>query len=478
VIQPQGWLPPDPSEVERRARLLSTALARIGITAFSPGERDLTIGPALLQRLLRKAKIPTVAANLFDKRGRRLFDADRMVDVAGVKVGIFGVIRPLPDSEAAWQAWELTARDPVATARDEVASLRGRGAQLIVALVHVGQAADTRKLLQEVPGIDWAVAGHSELNLETPEEIGGARLLEAMSMGKQFGRLDLHVVDGTGRFVDRGQRTQLLTILADHKRQIADLRKRAAETEAGKPGDKPSPMAAYYEQRIKELEKSIATETALAAAIPAEVKGSWFENRIVPLDTSIPDHAGMAPLVAAYNQENSRRAVAGKPVGLAARDPHMVTPVPAPGPGAPAVVEKDTEPLRYAGTVACGSCHPAALAFWRTTKHARALDTLKKTKRERDPTCVGCHVTGYLLPGGTRDIALATARLRDVGCESCHGPGVAHLTADDKQASTSRKVAAAVCLGCHTPDQTNGEFDYPLFLKAVLGPGHGQPSSK
>jgi 2',3'-cyclic-nucleotide 2'-phosphodiesterase (5'-nucleotidase family) len=82
VIQPQGWLPPDAGEVERRARLLSTALARIGVTAFSPGERDLTIGPALLQRLLRKAKVPTVSANLFDTHGRRLFDADRMVDLA------------------------------------------------------------------------------------------------------------------------------------------------------------------------------------------------------------------------------------------------------------------------------------------------------------------------------------------------------------------------------------------------------------
>jgi hypothetical protein len=124
------------------------------------------------------------------------------------------------------------------------------------------------------------------------------------------------------------------------------------------------------------------------------------------------------------------------------------------------------------------------------------LDTLKRKKRDRDPTCVGCHVTGYLQPGGTRDLALATGRLRDVGCESCHGPGAEHAR-NPKGAQGQRKgqgqaqaqgqspanqggikagiklkVEAATCLGCHTPDQTNGEFDYPSFRKAILGPGH------
>jgi hypothetical protein len=209
-------------------------------------------------------------------------------------------------------------------------------------------------------------------------------------------------------------------------------------------------------------------------------------------------------LVAAYNRENQRRAAAGLPVGVAARS------AAAPPPSAPAgaaarngagtnavagaaVAAPADENVRYAGAVACGGCHAAALAFWRTTAHARALDTLKKVKRDRDPTCVGCHVTGYLRPGGTGDIRLATARLRDVGCEACHGPGVDHVAEGDHVAEEDgkparvasakpatapmggmpRQVPSSVCLGCHTPDQTNGDFDYPRFLKAILGPGHG-----
>lgn len=470
---PPGWLPPDPGEVARRGRLLVTGLARSGLTAFTPGERDLAIGLPTLRRLLREAKIPAVSANLVDRAGRPLFDADRLVAVAGLKVGLFGVSKPLPEQAALWQAWGVTAQDPVAAARAAVDALRARGADLIIALIHVGPPDVTRALLREVPGIDWAVAGHSEMNLESPEDAGTARLVEAMSMGKHLGRLDLHVVDGTGRFVDRGQRAQLVAILADHQRQLDDYRKRVNQAVDGST----TTPTSYYQQRIKDLEASVARETALLAATPATVTGSWFENRILPLDTSIADHTGVAPLVAAYNQENSRRATAGKPVGIAARDPRL-TPA-APRLGAPPAQVAATppqaaaSPLQYAGSVACGGCHQEALQFWRTTKHARALDTLKKKKRDRDPTCIACHVTGFMRPGGTTDIALVTGRLRDVGCESCHGPGLAHSAAPGA-ATMKATVAASVCLGCHTPDQTNGDFDYPLFRQAVLGPGHGK----
>jgi len=201
----------------------------------------------------------------------------------------------------------------------------------------------------------------------------------------------------------------------------------------------------------------------------------------LPLDAAIPDQPGVALLVAAYNRESQRRAGAGLPVGVS---PHLPT---APHPVAAAITEGagavPDENLRYAGTVACGGCHAAELKFWQTSAHARALATLKKVKRDRDPTCIGCHVTGYMRPGGTGDLRVATARLRDVGCEACHGPGLDHVSAQQggghgdggagKSGDMHRQVAESVCLGCHTPDQTGGDFNYAHYLKAILGPGHG-----
>lgn len=299
-------------------------------------------------------------------------------------------------------------------------------------------------------------------------------------MGKDFGRLDLHVVgaNGPGPFLDRGRHAQLQAILLDHQHQITDYRARAE--------GQPPIMQARSAEQIAKLEKAVAHDREQLQQHPAEIHGSWFENRIVPLDTKIPDHPGVALLVAAYNRENQRRGNAGLPVGVT---PHLPT-APPPVAAAPATPEGSASPdenLRYAGTVACGGCHAEALKFWQTTAHARAFATLKKAKRDRDPTCIGCHVTGYMRPGGTGDLRVATARLRDVGCEACHGPGLDHVAAQQagsgppksgeksgqKSEQIAREVPESVCLGCHTPDQTNGDFDYAHYRKAILGPGHG-----
>ncbi|HVR00890.1 MAG TPA: hypothetical protein VMT47_02050, partial [Polyangia bacterium] len=61
-------------------------------------------------------------------------------------------------------------------------------------------------------------------------------------------------------------------------------------------------------------------------------------------------------------------------------------------------------------------------------------------------------------------------------CEACHGAGSAHVASPREPGKIARQVAASVCLGCHTPDQTDKGFDYPAFLGAVVGPGHGAPA--
>jgi hypothetical protein len=446
----RGGKRPDPGEIERRARLLAAAYGRIGTTALLPGERDLALGLPLLRRLAGRARLPLVAANLFGRDGKRLFDADRIVDAGGVEVGLFGVTAaPTPDDAAAFAAAGIEARDPVAAARDAVARLRARGAQLIIALVHAGDGNANRKLVAAVPGIDWAVLGHSGLNLELPEKAGGARLLEAMSKGKHVGRLDLHVVGGKLAFTDRGERAEIETILADHRRQLTEYDKRLGETD-------PATLRDYYEQRHKEIEAAIARESELLARLPATISGSWFENRIIPLDAGTPDQQGVAVLVGAYNKESEARAV-----GLGNETPR-------PAPATPAAARAG-----YIGTAACGGCHAPALAQWKTTKHARALAALARIGRDRDPSCVGCHVTGYLQPGGPASVAGAHERFANVGCESCHGPGSKHGAALDKRGTLGRAVPEAVCRGCHTIDVTGGEFDYQKFRQAIVGPGHG-----
>jgi len=313
MLQPTArysdMLLPNEGEVERRARLLIAALQHTGASAFLPGERDLAIGPALLTRLLRQAKIPVVAANLVDSRGKRLFDADRMVEIKGIKVGIFGVIRALPGDSAQWKAWGLDATDPEAAARAAVESLRQRGARIVVALVHAGNYEEAKTLVAAVPGIDWAVLGHSAMNLDTPELVGTARMLEAFTMGKHIGRLDLHVVNDGPTFADRGERAQIKRILADHQRQLGDLEARAATDKEGR-------FAAQFAPQRKALQDAIGRDTQLIATLPARIDGNWYENRIVEVELSLPEPPELAALVADYEKESKRRETAGKPVGI------------------------------------------------------------------------------------------------------------------------------------------------------------------
>jgi hypothetical protein len=440
------WRPPSAAELERRAHLIAAAYARLRVTAFSPGERDLALGLPLLRRVLADAKVPVVSATLTDGKGRLLFDADRLVDVAGLKVGIFGVTAPsfaertreTTDGDGrrtrAWPAG-VSARDPAAAARAEAESLRARGAALVVALVDVGLLGEARALLARVPGIDWAVVGHGGARLDTPELLdGGAHLLAAGARGESLGRLDLHaLVGGGGPYADRDARANLEARIASHEGQAEELVKRA-------------PLAPRDEQQLGTLSKKILEEKRDLKALPPNVTGDWFSNRVVTLDTSVPDQPGTAALVAAHDAKARVGPVAGsQPVAT------------------------------YLGTPACARCHAPELAFWRGTKHAHAFAGLEQARSARSLACVGCHVTGFAQPGGSMDVAVLATRLRDVGCEACHGPGSAHVDAPREPGLVTRTPSAAVCLGCHTPDRTPGSFDFAALTRAVVGPGHGAP---
>jgi 2',3'-cyclic-nucleotide 2'-phosphodiesterase (5'-nucleotidase family) len=290
LFEPEGTM----AETERQANLLAAGIASGGIDAFTPGEGDLAIGVPLLKKVTAAFKIPVLSANLYGRDGQRLFAADRLIDAGGTRIGLFGVTAP-PTAAAGnrWRADGIVVRDPADAAREAVASLRARGAQIVVALVHAGLPAENRRLVAAVPGIDWAVLGHSALNLESPELVGGARLLEAQSEGKNVGRLDLHLVNGARTFVDRAERAEIASILADHRRQLGERNPALGQFD-------PASLEAYYQQRRRDLEAAIARETALLARLPAEITGSWFENRIIPLDRSVPDDPAVATLVRGY----------------------------------------------------------------------------------------------------------------------------------------------------------------------------------
>jgi len=126
----------------------------------------------------------------------------------------------------------------------------------------------------------------------------------------------------------------------------------------------------------------------------------------------------------------------------------------------------------YVGSQRCVKCHQKKVAIWEKTRHARAMASLKVRKRENDPDCFRCHVTGLVGAGinqsadaGRRENPFAKLiqreqrnHLPDVQCEACHGPGSRHVANPGKE--TKMIIPGDHdCRQCHTPD-TDPEFSF------------------
>jgi len=124
------------------------------------------------------------------------------------------------------------------------------------------------------------------------------------------------------------------------------------------------------------------------------------------------------------------------------------------------------EPLpesNFITSVNCAPCHQTAFDVWSKSRHAHAIETLVKEKKEFDTVCVTCHVTGSGKPGGFVDL-YRTAQLANVQCETCHGAGREHRLnpAEAKMA----KVAVENCVVCHTKSNSP-EFEFASYWEKV-----------
>ena len=134
----------------------------------------------------------------------------------------------------------------------------------------------------------------------------------------------------------------------------------------------------------------------------------------------------------------------------------------------------------YVGSKACKTCHMGAAKgaiyeAWEKTDHAQALAKLPGDK-QKDPTCLPCHTTGFGKPGGYDPAAATAANLAGVGCESCHGPGSDYKAMNvmkDKAASVAKGLIEPnekSCQGCHNStmpkDCWKGGAEAPKFAFA------------
>jgi 2',3'-cyclic-nucleotide 2'-phosphodiesterase (5'-nucleotidase family) len=178
-------------------------LSAIGYDAVLPGNNEgLTYTFEQLNAFYSGLPIPVVCANfrpLNPGRSVEWLTPSLLIRRAGMNIGLIGLTAPFNDyySLLGWYA-----DDPIETAEAEVAKIRSQS-DIVIVLSHLGLRQDER-LAQSVPGIDLILGAHTHHLLETPLQVGGAKLSAAGKFGMYVGHLEMTREVGSERIEVQG----------------------------------------------------------------------------------------------------------------------------------------------------------------------------------------------------------------------------------------------------------------------------------
>ncbi len=451
LLYSQNPVPPHlEAEEELKANLLASLYKEpLQVAALGVGASDLAKGESAV-RLPRELVNPPAASKL-------PIEAPKVVQVGDAKVGVFGVI-----AEDSFGHFAVTA--PVDAAKLAITGLRGRGADVIVALVQAGSKKDAVALIRQIGGIDVAIAG---LGLDAPEpenveiepsKVGDGWLVIPGNRGQVLSRIDISLRrDGTHPvlpLVDAGGAGAATAKIAAIDKRLAALDIELAKFATDKTAD-PTFVATKQAERT-----DLAAQRADLVAHPlkAPPRGSYLTLDQIRINKALACSAPVQEAVRAYDRD------AGAANVKAAAD----KPVPEPAKGQ----------ATYVGMAACGDCHSDEVEFWKKTVHTQAWQTLVDRGQQFDYECIGCHVTGFDKPGGSN--LAHNDNLRDIQCETCHGPASIHVAkgGEEKPPAVKRSPSPDLCATqCHTHEHSD-TFQYEAYLRDIVGTGHGDERRK
>lgn len=174
----------------------------VGYDAMTPGNHDFNYGSDRLVELSKEMDFPLLAANVTDRAtGDLLFDAYHVFQLDdGLEVGVFGLATPETATKTnPSNVKNVEFGDPAIAAKQAVADLKAEGADIIIALTHLGVDEATQPswrstyLAENVPGIDVIIDGHSHTTLEQGEEDDGVLIAQTGAMASNIGQIDITV---------------------------------------------------------------------------------------------------------------------------------------------------------------------------------------------------------------------------------------------------------------------------------------------
>lgn len=177
----------------------------MGYKAMVPGNHDFNYGYQGLVDFKDQAKgddgFDILAADLVRTTGGNDFKGQTILDVDGVKVGIFGLateetkVKSNPKNTE-----EVIFLDPIAVAKAQVKSLEEQQVDVIVMLSHLGldESSDIKSsdVAEAVDGIDVIIDGHSHTALDKGNVVNGTLIAQTGGQLKQLGEVNISLRGG------------------------------------------------------------------------------------------------------------------------------------------------------------------------------------------------------------------------------------------------------------------------------------------
>ena len=450
AIEPCGCTSDPKGGVDRMA----TALARLrsgGVPTLFILVGDTLFGQASIDDLAREQE---------RSRAATLTEILKSLGADAVVMGIAdarhkGLLKTPPAAildhgEATIKAWGATQvglvsigndSGSVAVAKKNANELRDRGADVVVVLGLVGRR-DAMKIAA-LPAVDFVVQGGiDEKQPIAPRPSGDGWVVHAGRQGEYLAVVDLNL-GKSGQWIDRSQWS-------------VDVKAKALDAEIKTLGKKIERWKAAGNASKEDLQTQVQRWAGLKSKRkslnrPKADGQRSFDMTLVALSKAVDSNGGVRALMVAHDKKiNAYNKVA------------LADLKPAP---------PEQGQAAFVGSQACAGCHSAATRWWTSHPHGQAYQTLQQRHKEFRLDCVGCHVTGYNVAGGSTVTHNLDGALTNVGCESCHGPGRAHIK--DPSAQMVRNPPEQTCVACHN-DEHSDLFDYERYRKTLLVPGHGQ----
>ncbi|MGQ9678730.1 MAG: bifunctional metallophosphatase/5'-nucleotidase [bacterium] len=201
-----------------RGQAVVDFLRRAGYDAIAPGNHDFDLGWWVLKEMVDSSHVPWIATNV------RVMGTDTMpsylrssiiFERGGVKIGILGVLtKYLAGMVNDSLIGKLAVLPYYEVAREEVQRLREQGAEIVVALNHIGFTHDQR-FADSVGGIDIIIGAHSHTGVKPPYESPKNHTIIQQAYAKlsAVGVLDISFDTQTRQIV--GYQGRLIDLLGD-----------------------------------------------------------------------------------------------------------------------------------------------------------------------------------------------------------------------------------------------------------------------